>query len=275
MDEISLLVAETYKHFHHNYVDKKPQVETEIETVEEVCTPETDADQELPTTAGVLYHLQKSTSVFVIRTLVSENIRDTYQKVLENPADYPSLRLSIDEVHKLRFFMADSLSQAEIIHDQLNNRRFPIDEESMCNLSDPGFSWWLSKKEGHFQVAFNLVVHDDQSTVKLGPLGDQQLASKSFVLLSTMLQEAGLNFEIQNETNRIQFAEGEEVLMEEFQDLFEFGVVGQSLTQLFKFLARKEQNSTMLETTWYYLQELAHVRRFWIQVQYDLSALSA
>jgi hypothetical protein len=267
MDEMSLLVAETYKHFQQNYLAVPEDV---------AVAEEKESSEELPAAPGILYHLQRSSSVFVIRTLVSENIRESFQKVIERPEDYPSLRLTQEEgTSKLRYFVSEDLSQAEIIHDQLNNRRFPVYEEYMCNLSDPGFSWWLSKKEGLFQVSFNMAVNGAHGTVKLGPLGDQQLAGKTFLMLSQLLQDAGLEFEIQNEQSRLQFTQGESVLMEEFQDLFEFGVVGDTITNLFKFLARKVNNNTDLETMWYYLQELSHVRRFWIQVQYDLNAVYA
>lgn len=276
MDEISLLVAETYRHFKQNYeMDAVLEESLEEDALEakDVNVPEEAAEHELPTGPGVLYHIQRSTSIFVIRTLVSRNIRQDYLLVKENPENYPSLRLISEETEtKLRYFMVDNEYQAEIIHDQLNNRRFPIFEERMCNLSDPGFSWWLCKKDQGFQVSFNLSANDEDRTVKLGPLGDQQLASKTFLQLGQLLQEGGLSFEIQNEVSRIQFLEGESLLVDEFQDLFEFGVMGQTLGELFKLLSRKENHSSSLETIWYYLQELAHMRRFWIQIQYDLSA---
>lgn len=275
MDDMGMLVAETYRHFSQNFQG----AELEYESAPEVIHQESGAQEfELPSEPGVLYHIQKSTSVFVVRTLASHNIREDYLKIAENPEDYPSLRLIDGEKNltseKLRFFIVDHVSQAEIIHDQINNRRFPIFEEHMCNLSDPGFSWWMSKKGNGFHISFNLSVASENS-VKLGPLGDQQLATHAFHQLGDLLCNSGLPINIQNEINRIQFSEGESFLMDEFQDLFELGVIGAGLTDLFKLLARRRQNATVLETTWFYLQELASIRRFWIQIQYDLSAESA
>lgn len=269
MDEISRLVAETYRHFNQNFQDNVAVEEIPAAVADEPASP----FFQLPSEPGILYHIQRTSSVFVIRTLVTHNIQEDYAKILENPENYPSLRLIEEEniaKEKLRFFVVDNHYQAEIIHDQLNNRRFPIHEEHMCNLSDPGFSWWLTKKENSFQISFNLSSTGDD-IVKLGPLGDHQLASQTFFQLGQLLSRTGLSFDIQNEINRIQFAEGEPVLMEEFQDLFEFGVIGQGLTDLFKLLSRREQKSSVLESTWFYLQELASIRRFWIQIQFDLA----
>lgn len=271
MDEIELLVAETFKHFHENFgqaeAAEAPALHPEIDE---------DSNTEFPEEPGVLYHVQRTKTVFVIRTMVSKNIREDYTAIMERPEDYPSLRLleggAEDLTLKLKFFLVENPFQAEIIHDQLHNRRFPIDEEMMCNLSDPGFSWWLSKKEKGFQLAFTMSVAADDTTVKLGPLGDRELALRNFQTLEELVSSAGIDMNIQNEMNRVQFTDCEEFILEELKDIFEFGVVTQTLTDIFKILARKISDKAQLETTWFYLQELAAMRRFWIQIQFDLNA---
>lgn len=267
MDYIDLMVAETFKHLHENFAhDEVAPAPMINENLDEV--------NEFPEEPGVLYHLQKSSSLFVIRTLVSKNIREDYQKIIDSPEEYPSLRLvegdSKDIEKKLRFFILDNHLQAEIVHDQISNRRFPVDEEIMCNLSDPGFSWWLTKKVNGFQLSFTLSVGLDAETIKLGPVGDQQMALRNFQLMEILMQKAGLDLNIQNESNRVQFNEGEEFLLEELKDLFEFGVVGEGLINLFKLVSRRISDHSQLETIWLYLQEIAAMRRFWIQIQYDL-----
>ncbi len=266
MDDIEFLVAETFKHFHTNFQKSKEEV---------VARPEAGIlHPGLPTDPGVLYHIQKSTSVFVIRTLVSQNIREDYLKIIENPEDYPSLRLIDSDTHDieshLKFFIVENHYQAEVIHDQLNNRRFPKNEEMMCNLSDPGFSWWMTMKEGRLQVSFNLSSFMNDGTVKLGPLGDRELALKNFIQFAEVLNRAGLPLSVQNEPNRVVFEEEEKLLIEDIQDLFEIGVIGSGMTDLFRLLARKSSEDGAVESLWYYFQELASIRRFWIQIQYDL-----
>lgn len=270
MDEIELLVEETYRHYQNQFPEGTGS-DTEMGMREGM-----EVRELLPDCPGVIYHIQKTTSVFVIRTFVSRNIRLDYQKIMEKPEEFPSLRLleggAEDLMHRLRFFLVENPHQAEIIHDQLNNRRFPVNEEMMCNISDPGFSWWLTTKGKGFQISFTLSVTNEEGTVKLGPLGDQQIALRNFQSLETIITGAGLDLSMENEMSRVQFAQGEEVLMEELRDLFEYGVVSDSMTDLFKLLARGTNDILTLESTWFYLQELAAMRRFWIQIQYDLTA---
>ena len=140
----------------------------------------------------------------------------------------------------------------------------------MCNLSDPGFSWWLTTKGKGFQLSFTLSASVTDYAIKLGPLGDQQLALRNFQTLERLITSVGLELNIQNEVNRVQFSEGEEFLMEELKDLFEYGVVSETLTDLFKLFSRGKEDLSTLEMTWYWLHEVAAMRRFWIQVQYDL-----
>lgn len=270
MDEIEYLVSETFKHFHENF--------SHFEESEEKKLMEAHDEEhvEFPEGAGVIYHVQKATSVFVIRTMVSHNIREDYLKILYRPEDYPTLRLlegGHEEVpDKLKFFLVESSTQAEIIHDQLHNRRFPMNEEMMCNLSDPGFSWWLTKKPKGFQLAFTMSVANDENTIKLGPLGDRELAIKNFQQLEALITSAGIEMNIQNEMNRVQFTDCEEFILEELKDVFEFGVITQTLNDLFKIIFKKSKNDSSLQTTWFYLQELAAMRRFWIQIQFDLNS---
>lgn len=267
MDDIEKLVAETFKHFQENFQEEVAE-EVEASSLEEVY-------EGYPDGPGVIYHIQKSTSIFVIRTLVSTNIKMDYQKITLRPEDYPSLRLVENNsplaAEKLRFFPVENQNQAEIIHDQLNNRRFPMQEEMLCNLSDPGFSWWLTKRENSFQLAFTLSINESEESVKLGPLGDHQLALRNFQSFENLLRSSGLDLNIENEANRVQFGNGESLFIEELQDLFEFGVVGEGLTDIFRILAKRCKEQSLIETTWFYLHELAAMRRFWIQIQYDLN----
>jgi len=261
MDDISFLVDQTYKHFEKLPLDFKEEESPVDESFEG---------------AGILYHIQKSPSVFAIRTFVSDQLNLDYQNILSSPEDYPSLRLlenfDSDVSSRLKIFPLESVAQAEVIHDLLHNRRFPVNEEMMCNLSDPGFSWWLTKKNNGFSISFKLSSEIGKETLKLGPLGDREFAQKNFILLSELVSEAGLEMNIQNETNRVQFADCEPFLLEELNDLFEYGVVTETLKDLFKILAKKLPHKANLESLWFFLEELAAVRRFWIQVQVNLDS---
>lgn len=271
MDDMEFLVAETFKHLEQNFLQV---VEEEEEYPEEVISQKNE--HSFPEEAGLLYHVQKTSSIFVIRTFISQNIRKDYLAIMDAPENYPSLRLleggAEDVSSKLRFFLVEDFSQAEIIHDQLHNRRFPIHEEMICNISDPGFSWWLTKKNKSFQLAFTMSVANESETIKLGPLGDKELALRFFKDFESLITSAGIGMNVQNETNRVQFTDCEEFILEELKDVFEFGVVSDTMKDLFKILARKSQSPAKLESTWFFLQEIAAMRRFWIQIEFDLNA---
>lgn len=265
MDDIELLLRETYKHFDQNFAASSMDEITEESTVEVI-------NAEVPSTAGILYHIQKTKGVFVLRLMKSTDLRSDYTEVTQNPDKYPSLRLiNGNEVITPKFFMMDNFLQAEIICDQLHNRRFPVQEELMCNISDPGFSWWLKPRTAGFQICFSMSLGMDESCIKLGPLGDQQLAVKNFRKLEHLITSAGLSLDVANEVGRVSFSDPGAFLSEELKDLFELGLVGEGLIGLFKLLASRLKNHQDLESAWLYLQELASVRRFWIQVQYDLA----
>ena len=78
MDYIELMVSETFKHLHENYTHYESDSLSVIPEIE-------DEINEYPAEPVILYHLQKSTSLFVIRTLVSQNIRDDYKKIVDHP----------------------------------------------------------------------------------------------------------------------------------------------------------------------------------------------
>lgn len=278
MDEIELLVNETFKHFDTNFGEGREMMDpVSIEEMQGYHQEELplEEENEFPEEPGIIYHVQKTKSVFVVRTFVSQNIRQDFTQILEKPEDYPSLRLLEggleDLAHRLKFFIVEEASQAEIIHDQIHNRRFPMYEEMMCNISDPGFSWWLTKKLKGFQLSFTMSVASDD-TIKLGPLGDREIAIRNFQSLETLITSAGIEMNIQNETNRVQFTDCEEFILEELKDVFEFGVITETMTDLFKILSKQTHDASALQTTWFYLQELAAMRRFWIQIQFDLNS---
>lgn len=266
MDDIELLLKETYKHFEKNFANPEALEEvTEDSFVEEV-------NAEIPSTPGILYHIQKNKGIFVLRLMKSKNLRADFTDVTESPENYPSLRLiNGNEITTPKFFMMDNEFQAEVICDQLHNRRFPVNEELMCSINDPGFSWWLKPLDQGFQICFSTSLGIDDRCIKLGPLGDQRLAIKNFQTLELLITSAGLNLEVTNEIGRVSFRDPGAFLSEELKDLFELGIVGEGLVGLFKMLAKRLKNHQDLEGSWLYLQELASVRRFWIQVQYDLS----
>jgi hypothetical protein len=101
---------------------------------------------------GVVYYIEKGVSTFCIRGLVSDDL--AWEQDLLESKDKDFLKLfrltenELDQIEKIGFFPTPSLEIAESIVKIMMNRRFPVAEASLCNLSDPGFSWWMDQGEG-------------------------------------------------------------------------------------------------------------------------------
>jgi hypothetical protein len=269
MDEIELLVEQTYRHFHERFP------ESDLISPSEILGMRGDWEFNLPDGPGIIYHLQKTKGLFVLRTLVSKNIKYDLSLIIESPENYPTLRLvEIGQAQiqdKLRFFEVEDSHHAEMIHHQVSNRRFPIDEETLCNISDPGFSWWLRVIDKGFQLSFNLAHNEEQKFLKLGPLGDQKVAIKQFGDLFNELKKFDLDFESQLDQTKISVMGEEDLIIKDFILYFEEGIIGDTLKHLFKLLAKSNKDLSSLESLWFYLQELSSMRRFWIHIQKDVT----
>src|SRR5690606_27856087 len=99
MDEIELLVAETFRHLDEKEAQALPPLPQQVQE---------ETQDILPDGPGLIYHIQKATSIVVIRSLVSKNIRQDYGRILEDPEEFPSLRLleggTTELDGKIRFF---------------------------------------------------------------------------------------------------------------------------------------------------------------------------
>jgi hypothetical protein len=143
--------------------------------------------------AGVVYLIERGVSTFCLRGLVSDDL-SWEQDLLENKdKDFLKLfRLSeadFEQIEKVSFFPTPSLEIAESIVKTMINRRFPLAETSLCNLSDPGFSWWMDQGESEIKIYFQSHSIDrDKLLIQLGPLGDPMLAAKMMQKASSTLK---------------------------------------------------------------------------------------
>lgn len=229
----------------------------------------------VPQGPGILYHLQNSGAVFVVRTFVSQDIAKDYSAALEHPEEYPSLKLLADggaPRERLQWFSTETLDQAEHVHGRMGQRRFPRREEDVCNLSDPGFSWWLESHGASFTV-YGKMNWVREGLTRLGPVHDVNLAGARWSELATALTALALPVNVTNEVSRFQLSAAEEHawLIEEFRRVFTVGEVSDELRDMFVILGKRGAQPAHLESCWYFLQEVATARKFWLQIQTQLS----
>lgn len=229
----------------------------------------------IPHGPGILYHLQNSGPVFVIRTFVSQDVARDHALALEHPEEYPSLKLLADggvPQERLQWFTTETLNQAEHVHSRMGQRRFPRREEDVCNLSDPGFSWWLENQAAGFTV-YGKMNWVREGLTRLGPVHDVNLAGARWIELATALTALPVPVDVSNEVSRFQMSAAQEHswLIEEFRRVFTVGEVSDELRDMFIILGKRGASASHLESCWFFLQEVAAARKFWLQIQTQLS----
>lgn len=257
-DDISFLVSETFDNVengHFSYSEKPKII--------------------VPEAPGVFYHIQQSAGIFVLRIQASDNLLEDYNKIVNNPEDYPSLRLVSDEgesnIEELKFFECDRVELARALKMQLSNRRFPIYEENVINVSDPSYSWWLDDSQDEFKIYFKLSnTLNMRRLKKIGPLYDSKLAMERFAKLYgyfSMLFPVG-DFSSNHGQMSISCNETLHPLFLAFKDLFIEGEIEYELWEKLRDLELEASHNKApylraLQEANYFLMELATIRKFW------------
>jgi hypothetical protein len=166
----------------------------------------------------------------------------------------------------LHYFETPTIEQAQAVIDQMSNRRFPKQEDLLCNISDPGFSWWMDLEYDRFEVFFRSHgINRMEKYIQLGPIGDQKMAALRMGQVQTLLRSSFPVSEFSSTDKG--FAVGtlkpEHLGFKSFRDVF---VKGENFTNFENF-----PDNTLGRTLYFYFHELASIRRFWIEVQSKLS----
>ncbi len=229
-------------------------------------------------TPGVFYHLEKKSSTFVIRVFESKDLSADYSKILNAPEDYPSLRLLGDDLpvkEKLQYFECDLFELALQIKSELANKRFPVFEEHVFNVSDPGDSWWVKKEGCELKIFFKLSRTETMdSLIKLGPLGDTKEAIEKFNKLYGYFK---LLFPIHDYSSAHgQFTIKSDETNQIFNSFVKILTDGDSGFEFWEYLRHLEMNSQdapyidSLKQANLFMMELANLRSFWVQIQSQL-----
>ena len=253
MDDISQLVKETFDSVYNHQ----------------------NAHENLPESAGVIFHVENKGSIFVIRAIESRDISMDLDKFLDDPKILTKLRLLECENPRseVRYFQCDDYFMAKNIVENLANKRFPLYEEHIMNVSDPGDSWWLKKENNSMSLYFKLCRTESiDDMVKLGPIGDNQQTEEVFKKLYGYFS---LIFEVKDFSSQtgachITPNDAHDPMYLEFLNLFENGEVGYKLMDHLRNLedkSSKESFKASVRRANYFLLELAHMRGFWREIE--------
>ncbi len=261
MDEISELVKETF---------------------ENVYGKESSPKEEIPKSAGVVYHLEQKGSIFVIRAIESRDLSIDIPKFIDSPDMLKKLRLTeaINPMDELAYFECDDIFIAKTIVNNLANKRFPLYEEHVMNISDPGDSWWLKIDQDKMSLYFKLCRTESlDNMIKLGPIGDNEVNHDIF---NKLYGYFNLIFEVKDFSSQsgsfhITPEDANDTLYREFVNVFKEGEVGFQLMNHLRDLENKsdrESFKSSVRRANYFLLEISHMRGFWVEIQKELASNS-
>lgn len=221
-------------------------------------------EAEFPEAPGLLFYIEKGANTFCLRGVSTDDIAYTANELLSGGSKLEKkFKTDINEIKdQLMSFVTDEEAEAEVLIDLVFNRRFPIHEDVLCNISDPGFSWWMKNEEDSFSIYFQSHgIERAQNFLRLGPLGESVLSSRR---LSDALPYLRDSFSINEfSSNRKSFtissARANCEDFKAFQDIFVTGS---------KPLSREMFPMSSAGLTLYlFFKELALTRRFLLLVE--------
>ncbi len=228
-----------------------------------------------PESPGIVYKIDNGSSTFCVRGYSAANIREAFLELKNiDSVKRPILKLTRDEDESsVMFFETRTLELAEAVREQIINRRFPHQEDAVCNISDPGFSWWMDVREAHengfkqgrFEIFFKSHgINRADKYIQLGPIGDGGVAALRMNQARTLLRSSFpiSEFSCDDKSFTVASQKPDHLSFISFKNIFLEGI---NNTELENF-----PDNSMGRTLFYYFHELAIVRKFWIEVKAKL-----
>ena len=243
--------------------DKQRQLLFDQNFFSDDCSIESVIHDEVTPEAGIYFGIDTSLGSFCLRGVPIENFNEEKKRIDELIQANSQLRKIKDG--KLEFFPCESFELAQVICDTMMNRRFPFEEDSLCNISDPGPSWWLERGDRHLRIYFKSMGKSKDVKEKIGPIGDTEVTKKRWEQVTETLMSVypGLNCEVSENGVFLAISSHEAPETSFLNHLSDFIIDGEVNKSLFQNLP-KNYNSKIFKL---YLTELAACRKFWIKVE--------
>ena len=228
-----------------------------------------------PETPGVIYKIHNGVSTFCVRGYTTHNIKEAFVELLDPESlKKPILKLTEGEDSStILFFETNTFELAEALKEQIINRRFPHQEDAVCNISDPGFSWWMDinshcedgLKQGRFEIFFKSHgINRADKYIQLGPIGDGSIAALRMNQAKTLLRSSFpiSEFSCDDKSITVASQKPDHLSFISFKNIFLEGINNTTMENF--------PDNSMGRTLFYYFHELAIVRKFWIEVKTKL-----
>lgn len=222
----------------------------------------------VPAGPGLLYRLEKGVGTFCVRGIVCDDLPEGFEELEDGDQNIlDSLKIQErEQVEEVKFYPTETKELAETIVDELVNRRFPVQEDILCNLSDPGFSWWMDEGADHFQIFFKSHgIHRAEDYIRLGPLGDPTIAASRFLKAESLFRSVFPvgEFVSSDKGFAISCTDSENI---NFKMLKNFFLVGENDTKIENYPQDIDG-----KTLYFYFKEVAVIRNFWLQLEREMS----
>jgi hypothetical protein len=215
------------------------------------------------TVPGLIYSLQSGASTFSLRGIACESMERTLSDVESSHQMQRALNISdYYPLEELQHYQTANKLEGEVIIDHLCNRRFPYHEDSLCNLSDPGFSWWMKHDEDSLSIYFkSFGIDRAENLVQLGPIADTAISIAHLQEISKYLDSLFPVAEIFCSPKQFTVMtkdKGSECF-NAFKQLFLSGDWGETDSSL--------RFNSLPKTLSLFLSEVAVVRKFWLHLK--------
>lgn len=250
------------------------EIKTNVDLVTQVIVP-IKRPIEYPKSAGVIYKIDSGASTFCVRGFTTTDIKQEFDHLEKNLSDKKSLLKleNEDDLSEIVFFPTQSIELAEAIKEQIINRRFPHQEDAVCNISDPGFSWWMDSGDdkeagtssGRFEIFFRAhSVNRAEKYIQLGPIGDGAIAALRMNQARNLLRSSFpiSEYSCDEKSFTVASQKPDHLSFASFKNIF---LLGENNTQIENF-----PDNSVGRALYYYFHELAIVRKFWIEVKTKL-----
>ena len=213
-----------------------------------------------PESPGIVFFIDESAGSFCVRGQAFDTAPDLNDKetlIKENRR--------FSKAETLHWFSCKNIESAEMLCDQIANRRFPFEEESICNISNPGASWWLEIEDRKIKIFFKPLGRKDYLE-KLGPIGDSEISKIRWQRAKSILMQKVFDLEVEVTDQLVSL----DFKSASFGDSY-FNDIVDILRHGKNNFDKTEFSSVEGQTFYLYLEELANTRRFWTKIE-DLLA---
>jgi hypothetical protein len=238
------------------------------ESVQEILEMPQPQMRVLPEGPGIIYKIDNGSSTFCVRGFSAINISEAFKEIKEQSSS-KRIVLKLDKemmnFDEVNFFETKSYELAEAIREQIVNRRFPHQEDAVCNISDPGYSWWMNILPSGFEIFFRSHgINRADKYIQLGPIGDGGVAALRMNQARTLLRSSFpiSEFSCDEKSFTVTSTKPEHLSFISFRNIFLDGI---NNTEVENF-----PDNSVGRTLYYYFHELAIVRKFWIEVKSKL-----